>query len=343
MSYVNLDPEPDLADVVFKAVYQSLLQLTWVDKLLENIRIIFTDLYGDQLRKPYTSVVECGNFDEYFDQQVKELEGNASKPEQHAPRIHIHDAQSSSGTNTPLQHDVDQQRLSNSLYDGLSADSTPNTSRPSTPGSQVVTGNAHPKGASRRARKAASAASSMLGSGDERKLKGKKDKAKKMRTWDDSGMAGEGDGASLDYSQPAERSEEKVSVVPQEPMNMDVTGTRTKKGQYLLKDLDNEVHSILQNAQAKKDAEQTSVPSGLVGSSLGAISGLFKNVVGGKVLTKADLDKPMKGMEEHLLKKNVAREAVVRLCEGVEKDLAGVKTGSFESMSKNFCYTFLCS
>ena len=36
-------------------------------------------------------------------------------------------------------------------------------------------------------------------------------------------------------------------------------------------------------------------------------------------------------MEEHLLKKNVAREAAVRLCEGVERELIGVKTASFES------------
>jgi signal recognition particle receptor subunit alpha len=49
------------------------------------------------------------------------------------------------------------------------------------------------------------------------------------------------------------------------------------------------------------------------------------------VLTKEDLEKAMKGMEEHLLKKNVAREAALRLCEGVEKELIGVKTGSFES------------
>jgi signal recognition particle receptor subunit alpha len=49
-------------------------------------------------------------------------------------------------------------------------------------------------------------------------------------------------------------------------------------------------------------------------------------------LTKADLDKAMKGMEYHLLKKNVAREAAVRLCEGVERELIGVKTGNFESI-----------
>jgi len=55
--------------------------------------------------------------------------------------------------------------------------------------------------------------------------------------------------------------------------------------------------------------------------------------VGGKVLTTEDLQQAMKGMEDHLLRKNVAREAAVRVCEGVEKELVGVKTGSFESIN----------
>ena len=313
-----------------QAVYQSLLHLSWIDKLLDNIRIIFTDLYGDQLKKPYTSIVECDKFNEYFDQQVKELEGAASKSEQQAPRIQVHESQPTPQDDS--QSNTDDKHRS-SFLDNRSAESTPNPSRPSTPAGQTLNGGAQAKGTSRRARKAASAASSMVGSGDERKMKPKKDTSKKMRTWDDSGVAGEGDGASLDYSQqPEETSNHNIPAPAQEPMNLDATGTRTKKGQYVLKDLDDEVHSILNNAEEKKAAEQESAPSGLVGSSLSAISGLFKNVVGGKVLTKADLEKPMKGMEEHLLKKNVAREAVVRLCESVEKDLVGLKTGSFESM-----------
>ena len=100
-----------------------------------------------------------------------------------------------------------------------------------------------------------------------------------------------------------------------------------------MKDLDNEVHSILAGANAKKSENTTPNSGGVVGSSISAISGLFRNVIGGKVLTKQDLEKPMKGMEEHLLNKNVAREAAVRLCEGVERELIGVKTGSFESTS----------
>ena len=68
-----------------QAVYQSLLHLSWIDKLLDNIRIIFVDLYKDQLKKPHTSVVEC-DFDGYFDQQVRELESAAEKNSQRVVR-----------------------------------------------------------------------------------------------------------------------------------------------------------------------------------------------------------------------------------------------------------------
>lgn len=43
---------------------------------MDNVKTIFVDLYGDQLKKPHTTVVECP-FDEYFDQQVRELEKSA--------------------------------------------------------------------------------------------------------------------------------------------------------------------------------------------------------------------------------------------------------------------------
>ena len=49
------------------------MHLSWIDKLVDNIKELFVDLYGDQLKKPHTTLVEC-HFDEYFDQQIRELE-----------------------------------------------------------------------------------------------------------------------------------------------------------------------------------------------------------------------------------------------------------------------------
>lgn len=54
-------------------MYQSLVQMTWIDKLLDNVRALFTSLYGEQLKKRNTTAVECP-FDEYFNRQVQELE-----------------------------------------------------------------------------------------------------------------------------------------------------------------------------------------------------------------------------------------------------------------------------
>jgi signal recognition particle receptor subunit alpha len=59
--------------LIFVAVYRSLLHLSWIDKLIDNIKTLFVDLYGDQLKKSHTSIVEC-HFDEYFDHQIRELE-----------------------------------------------------------------------------------------------------------------------------------------------------------------------------------------------------------------------------------------------------------------------------
>jgi len=290
-------------------------------------------------------VVDC-DFDGYFDQQVRELEGAAEKTPQRAVQVTTGDISPPSSSDSgnlepppplPGLAAVSQSAQTRAHNNGDSTDATPiatpDTSRPSTPASQLLAGKAGPK--SRRARKAV-ANPANASSGEETKRKPKKDTSKKMRRWDADGMADEEDGAVLDYSAQAPNETANGNLdtnTGMDPIDSQSFGTRTGKGQFVLKDLDNEVHSILQGAEGKKS--EPSPKDGLVGSSLGAISGLFRNVVGGKVLTKEDLAKPMRGMEEHLINKNVAREAAVRLCEGVERELIGVKTGSFESKHTN--------
>ena len=313
---------------------------------MDNIKTLFVDLYGDQLKKPHTTVIECHSFDEYFDQQLRELEKSGvleTDPQQKAL------SSDNLGDEPPLPPGLTfRGRAVNSGNEETSTDNTPivtpNTSRPSTPGgSNLVVAKPGPMSKmSRRARKVQNAGSAApASSGDEavsRKQKAAK-AAKKGRKWDADGMADEDDDVQLDYSaapntltsdSEAEATARSGAV---ERVDSNTWGTKTK-GRFVLKDLDDEVHDILSSAQARSATAKASTGGGgIVGSSLNTISGLFRNVIGGKVLTKEDIDKAMKGMEEHLLRKNVAREAAVRLCEGVEKELMGVKTSSFESRS----------
>ena len=156
---------------------------------------------------------------------------------------------------------------------------------------------------------------------------------KKPRRWDADGLADEDGDVSLDYSAPTASSPNDVAIAgAMEEVEQASWGRRTKRGEFVLRDIDDEMDSILASAQAKKVASaQLSTPNGLLGTGMASISTLFHNVVGGHTLTKDGLAKPLKGMEEHLLRKNVAREAAIRLCESVERDLVGVKTGTFQS------------
>ncbi|KAL1970252.1 hypothetical protein VTN77DRAFT_5412 [Rasamsonia byssochlamydoides] len=326
--------------LIFVAVYQSLLHLSWIDKLLDNAATIFVDIYKDQLKGSRSRVVEYP-FDKYFDQLMRELEDTAGVTVEETPGALEEEkknplvASDNGGPPPPpvpslhkAQHPAAQPVATSNES---SPSPTPDTSRSSTPlANHILPAKTGPGGrVSRRARKAAHA-NANVSSGDESVTKGKNTKAggKKMRKWDADGLIDEDSGEKLDYS--AASAGDEASAPAVEDVARDSWGRKTANGQFVLKDLGDEVHSILDNAEAEKAKASSS--TGVVGSSFNAIGGLFRNIVGGKTLTEADLDKPLKAMEDHLMKKNVAREAAVRLCEGVKQELVGKKTGNFQSV-----------
>ncbi|KAG6038403.1 hypothetical protein E4U19_000599 [Claviceps sp. Clav32 group G5] len=338
--------------IIFVAVYRSLLHLSWVDKLVDNIRTIFVKLYGEQLTKPHTTIVECAGFNDYFEQQLEELDASSST----APPAVTDAGQSASVNQIPVAPGLSHRgRHINGLHlqddERASHDSspvaTPIISRSSTPvTSNLLVAKAGPVAKmSRRARKAKNQPSSApASSGDESsKASGSKKGASKKvaRTWNDDGTAGEADpDLRLDYSAQANAGSDSDVETRGRSSALDVvdssTWGNTTKGKFVLKDLGDEVQSLLASAKAEEAAAaaaKSGAKTGLLGSGVNALSGLFRNVVGGKTLTQEDLDKAMKGMEEHLLRKNVAREAALRLCEGVEKELLGAKTASFEGIN----------
>ncbi|KAG5973745.1 hypothetical protein E4U58_004358 [Claviceps cyperi] len=336
--------------IIFVAVYRSLLHLSWVDKLVDNIRTIFVKLYGEQLTKPHTTIVECAGFDDYFEQQLEEMDASSST----LPPAVIGADQPDSVNQISLAPGLSHRgRHINGLQDDERAShnsspvATPIISRSSTPvTSNLLVAKAGPVAKmSRRARKAKNQPSSApASSGDEssRASGTKKGASKKVaRTWNDDGTAGEADpDLRLDYSAQANAGSDSDVETRGRSSALDVvdssTWGNTTKGKFVLKDLGDEVQSLLASAKAEEAAAaaaKSGAKTGLLGSGVNALSGLFRNVVGGKTLTQEDLDKAMKGMEEHLLRKNVAREAALRLCEGVEKELIGAKTASFEGIN----------
>lgn len=330
--------------IIFVAVYRSLLHLSWIDKLVDNIKTIFVKLYGEQLTKPNTTIVECQSFDEYYNQQIKELEGSVAT---NITANHADDG-TDAGTEPPLPPGLTFRGKQTGTADEKSVDSSPNAtpdvSRPNTPSAKSVgvllpTPLSGPGGKmSRRARKAQNVATSApASSGDEealsRKRKVKAPTLKQGRQWDADGLVDERGDVKLDYT--AGESGADVAVGRSSAIESVDASTwgNTTKGKFVLKDLEDEVHSMLESEKAKTAAaaKTEAASGGLLGTGLSTIGGLFRNVIGGKTLTDEDLKAALAGMEKHLLEKNVAREAAVRLCDGVKQELVGTKTANFET------------
>lgn len=333
--------------LIFVAVYQSLLHLTWVDKLLDDVRTIFVEVYRGQLEELDYAALKYP-FDKYYDEEMRRLDqstGGAVSAQ--TPRVQVQEEKKQSAeegdTGGPPPPESPQllkaQPRAVPALNGDSNQSTPvhspDSSRPTTPlpgiASHLLTEKARTGSrGSRRSRKAANAPSANASSGDEaRRPRTPKSTAKKGRVWGPDGMADEAEDTNLDYSaiESDVNGEPAVRSPAPEAISQESWGTKNKQGQFVLKDLDDEVSNILKSVDAGK-----SESNGTGSMRFGAISGYFRNIVGGKTLTKDDLEQPLKSMEEHLINKNVARDAAIRLCQGVEMEMVGKKTGAFESI-----------
>ncbi|KAL9089676.1 MAG: hypothetical protein Q9159_002404 [Coniocarpon cinnabarinum] len=350
--------------LIFVAVYQSLISLSWVEQLLDNVKTLFTALYGHQFQKPYTSMIECP-LDDYFNRQIAELERqiDAAKKEArtHTPPEVNDSPPLPQQRNFSSEHlappvptlrkttvqkkglAVDtEQEISGNSSDG-SAISTPTSSRPGTPNAGVITGKTGPMGrVSRRARKAAYAAGGAPTSAPVKKVRGAEKGGKKMRRWDADGAAAEGEDTSeLDYSVTSPVSDSGISngsaITPgTEPVDQFSWGKKDASGAFVLKDLDDEMSSILASAKASSTSESaangSSAPSdSLLNRATATLTSTFANLMGGKTLSHADLQKPLQTIRNHLIQRNVARDAAEQLCNSVERDLVGTKTASFTS------------
>ena len=333
--------------------------MSWVDNLLSAAKALFTKQYATELKKQHLTKLDCRDFDQTFDALVRKLDTGSTRRQSEASSdgpVELTPPSSTASANGEEALDAPppvpgykkpitlQKWKDAAIDDTTSTDATPvptpDVSRPGTPAgaSHLLTGKAGPGKASRRARKAQGLATSApASSGDEasgkRSIKGKSN-VKSKRRWDADGFAVDGDDDTvLDYSAQAGDAEDRELNV--EEVNASNMGERTGKGQFVLKDLDDEVDAILASSKKQASVEESTAESGgLFGTASSKISGMFRNVVGGKTLSKEDLKQPLLQMENFLVEKNVAREAAVRLCQSVETDLLNQKTGSFASIDK---------
>lgn len=307
-----------------------MLQITFIDELLSSVKKLFTTLYAEELKAKDSDHLPVCHFGNYFDVRYAELEKTSTGRKITAASTMV---EAEDGSAEELDSN-DSEEAKQDIDEKVDSDATAGAIKGS---KSTKLPNFAKRGGRRGGRGQAK------NSGRDSPLTedaGKKGSKKKLRKWDVDGTARDvsDEEGPLDFSS-GKKSANGASAKSDgeddvggnqllEDADVSKWGSKTKSGDFVLKDLSSEINSIL----AAPESGKTDTGSG--GSALASGFGYFRNFIGSKVLSEADMDNALAGMKDHLMKKNVAPEVAQHLCDVVSKSLVGTKTGSWTSIEK---------
>ncbi|KAK9468268.1 SRP54-type protein [Lipomyces arxii] len=313
--------------IIFVAVYQSLLQISFIDDLLSNVKKLFSTLYSDSLQVKDAAELPVCKFDDYFTVRYAELEKQFAGRKPTAVLV--------SNTNEKLvsdEEDGEEDFGQDTPFRITSSDSL--TDGPKLAKSDPKLVHLHKRGG-RRGRGAKKPGKDSPASSGTEDLSAKKS-GKKLRKWDFDGSARDvsDDEGTLDFSETSNGKSidggngDGANLALEDIDAVKNWGSKSKSGDFILKDLSSEISSILSTPATGSKADST----GAAGSALSSGFSFFRNIIGNSVMSEQDMEKALAGMKDHLMKKNVAPEVAQHLCDVVSKSLIGTKTGSWTSV-----------
>ncbi|CDR87837.1 related to SRP101-signal recognition particle receptor, alpha chain [Sporisorium scitamineum] len=359
-------------DLTFVVVYQRILQLSYIDELLDTIRSLFTDLFAPFVQKlalASKSAISSGTskaatlsesarlefaaalkeWDDIFTKTLRNLEKAAAQSKRKGvlgeKKGATNQAQiatgsdKESGQNTPsstkdVKDFADIAKSVEALKSRLKLEASPG-------GRRVV-----------RGKKSTSAISASNGgsapgtpghaSGTD-SPGGKKSKAaKEMRKWDGSRSVSAQQVAALDFSGATEKIDDDDGAGLDSWIDEKSMGKKRSDGVYEIADVLEEDEDDEDDEDQDEDADDDTSAQGSTAKSAGFLSRIgsasssgvsfFSRLTGAKTLTKKDLAPALSAMASHLQSKNVAADVAQRLCDSVERNLVGKNLGSFGSV-----------
>ncbi|CAE6459736.1 unnamed protein product [Rhizoctonia solani] len=302
-------------ELIFVVAYQRILQLTYVDDLLNVMRSVFVDMFAPFL-KTFLAAMHAGTgavtrfdfkaqfaeWDATFDKILRTLQDKATQERKArlnkpTPRVAL-PVTPPSDTGTPTQYHTCIQ------FDLLYQPQPYPQRHPQTQQkSHETSDTSHTP---------------------------RKKPTKTARRWADSALRPE-DLASLDYSSAPSDVDNSRSIDISQLVDESSRGAVGADGLYEVKDLDlaatkdEETEDLISRALTKSQEKEETAKST-------AWSWLSRLTGGGKVLTSEDLAPVLNGMREHLMKKNVAKEIADKVCESVGEGLVGKRVSGFASI-----------
>lgn len=317
-------------ELVFVVAYQKVLQLSYVDKFLDDVHLEFRD--------KYKACLESGNFFTNFNfssefQDVlhgAEEYGRALATQQKKMRTFEESLKSKKTVASMIENKKDTKAAP---AKGKEAAKKPEPPKKEAIVKEVITngsagGDPNDDDIAKNRQKLFE------------KMQGKKkldkgakspaaakDKSKKPRIWDHGGKSS--DLKTLDYSgAPPEQGEEGARS---EELLTAESRSWVGKGGGEIKDM--EYSSSEDEVEEEEAPADTKQKTNKKGGKTGGMFSMFRGLVGSKSITAEDMAPVLDKLRDHLIAKNVAADVSQKLCDSVGARLEGRVLGSFTGVA----------
>ncbi|ORX53535.1 P-loop containing nucleoside triphosphate hydrolase protein [Hesseltinella vesiculosa] len=293
-------------DLVFVVAYQKILQLPFIDELLETVKRLFIDTYRDQITTDKGVHGDYSAFTPVFQKILQNVETKYASQSTRAPRKFEETKKFEStlkGSQTSGKEDADIGKagaLASPVEDEIAKNI------------QALKLQASPRGPSMKNKSPKPKSSPAQST--------KKKSQKQMRVWD--GQIAKGEMEALDYSSNKDDTLDTEAIKAQF-VDHSKLGTTNKQGVYEVQDI--------QVSDDEDDDDDDQQPQAAAAGK-GMFSSLLKSFTQ-REMTEEALDPILSNMKNQLINKNVAKEIAEHVCDSVKSNLLGKKLGSFERVS----------
>ncbi|KAM7347644.1 signal recognition particle receptor alpha [Cochliomyia hominivorax] len=303
----KLDNEHEL---VYAVVYQKVIKLPYVDSFLSDMQNAFKEKFSDILMSSQRYGVDY-DFDSEFKSTLAIAE-NSAKQNSKAPkamRSFNESLKSKKTVASMIENPNESKKVENVKKVNIVESPKGTTAEKSLSNEEIIMENR---------KKLREKLSGKKSPPPEGKVKAEKEKAgKKPRVWDLGGNSK--DAVILD------RSKDNPDDVQYKNIQNNIVGTMQGSIRDLEVESDDEENYSENDEPRRETVSENKKKSGILS--------YFKGFVGGKTLTRADLQTALDKMRDHLISKNVAADIAYKLCDSVATSLEGKTIGTFDSVA----------
>ncbi|KAI3353825.1 hypothetical protein L3Q82_005040 [Scortum barcoo] len=331
-------------ELIFVVGFQKILTLTYVDKFINDVQLLFRDRYKNELEQKGALKLlnNTFEFEDDFTQLLREAEKSSKARSPALMRTFNQSEKSQKTVKSMIEtkggdkgKEQGGKKNRNTKKEAPAAEPVKaDQGKASSSGQKTVeNGNQGLTADEIMEKKRKEFFLKRMGGPTEKPSKSpkpQKPREKQMRVWDMGGSSTKdldysernGDGSSNGGDQNQE-AQIDLGMQPS-PMKGDLQSVDYESSEEAAEEEEEEERVVV---------SETSKASSKKAGGFGGMFGMFKGLVGSKSLTRDDMEPVLEKMRDHLIAKNVAADIASQLCDSVAKKLEGKVMGTFTTVA----------